>query len=149
MRYERDTWGAFLGIKYLRFNRDLVLDLVADFSDSVISKFRTFQWKIKSAVSYSNTSSDSPTRILYNISGDSVGFLLIPLNWKIKDFVHLTFPYLQSHGVQLLYHPPPLKNTPPPLSCQVPPPLNLQTVQTPLFRQSPLFIGFSSTPPPL
>ena len=114
MRYERDTWEAFIGIKYLRFNRDLVLDLVADFSDSVISKFRTFQWKIKSAVSYSNTSSDSPTRILYNISGDSVGFLLIPLNWKIKDFVHLTFPYLQSHGVQLLYHPLPPKNTPPP-----------------------------------
>lgn len=131
MRYERDTWEAFIGIKYLRFNRDLVLDLVADFSDSVISKFRTFQWKIKSAVSYSNTSSDSPTRILY-ISGDSVGFLLIPLNWKIKDFVHLTFPYLQSHGVQLLYHPPPLKNTPPFLA-KSPPPLKFANCPNPPF----------------
>ena len=36
---------------------------------------------------------------------------------------------------------PPVKNTAP-LSCQAPPPLNRPTVQAPLFRQSPLYIGF-------
>ena len=42
----------------------------------------------------------------------------------------------------------PSKNTtPPPLSCQVCPPLNFQTVKAPLFRQSPLWIGFSWPPP--
>ena len=36
----------------------------------------------------------------------------------------------------------------PPLFCQVPPSFHLQTVQAPLyFRQFPLFIGFSWTPP--
>ena len=42
--------------------------------------------------------------------------------------------------------PPPLRNTIP-LFLTKPPPLNWQTVQDPLFRQSPLYIGFSRTPP--
>ena len=41
------------------------------------------------------------------------------------------------------YQPP--SKTPPSLSCQAIP-LNLQTIQVPLFRQSPLCIGFSRTP---
>ena len=42
--------------------------------------------------------------------------------------------------------PPPQKHHPS-LSCQAPP-LNQQTVQAPLFRQSLLYIGFSWPPPP-
>ena len=40
------------------------------------------------------------------------------------------------------YQPP--SKTPPPLSCQTTP-LNVQTIQASLFRQSPLCIGFSRT----
>ena len=54
---------------------------------------------------------------------------------------------LCSHSVHLGINPPPSK-TPPHFSCQAPP-LDLQTVQAPPFRQSPLHIGFLSTPPPL
>ena len=36
---------------------------------------------------------------------------------------------------------------PPTLSCLALLPLNLQTVQTPIFRQSPVYIGFSWNPP--
>ena len=44
--------------------------------------------------------------------------------------------------------PPTLKNTPP-LSSQAPSlPLNLQTAQPLLFRQSPLYIGFLGPPSP-
>ena len=54
----------------------------------------------------------------------------------------------QTHSVHWGIKPP-LKNTTL-LFCQapLPPPLNLQTVQAPLlFRQSPLYIGFSWNPP--
>ena len=46
----------------------------------------------------------------------------------------------QQHSVHWGINPP--SKTPPSLSCQLPL-LNLQTVQAPLFRQSPLYIGFS------
>ena len=39
--------------------------------------------------------------------------------------------------------PPPLKNTTRFFLAKPNPPLNLQTVQAPLFRQSPFCIGFS------
>ena len=132
MRYERDTWEAFIGIKYLRFNRDLVLDLVADFSDSVISKFRTFQWKIKSAVSYSNTSSDSPTRILYNISGDSVGFLLIPLNWKIR-LRPFDISVSSESWCAIIVSPPAPQKHPPLFLAKSPPPLKFANCPNPPF----------------
>ena len=53
-------------------------------------------------------------------------------------------PLVNSPTVCIGVSTPPSK-TPPPIFCQVPP-LNLQTIQAPLFRQSPLYIGFSWTP---
>ena len=63
-------------------------------------------------------------------------------------FIHLvcnedklsSFLYIYIHSVHQDISPP--SKTSPPLSCQTLPPLNLQAVQAPLFRQSPLYIGF-------
>ena len=46
--------------------------------------------------------------------------------------------YFGIHSVHRRVNPP--SKTPPPLSYQVP--LNLQNIQAPLFRQSPLYISF-------
>ena len=55
-------------------------------------------------------------------------------NWELNQ--ELCNPY---HSVQL-GHQPPLKNTTPLFLSSLP--LNLQTVQAPLFREFPLYIGF-------
>ena len=51
-------------------------------------------------------------------------------------------PHSRHWGI----NPPPLKNTTP--SFLPSPPVNQQTVQAPLFRQFPLYIGFLRPPPP-
>ena len=52
-------------------------------------------------------------------------------------------PHSRHWGI----NPPPPQKHHPPLSCQAPP-VNQQTVQAPLFRQFPLYIGFLRPPPP-
>ena len=55
---------------------------------------------------------------------------------------------LCSHSVHLGINPPPQKHHPIFLA-KPPPPLKSANCPSPPFRQSPLHIGFLSTPPPL
>ena len=72
-------------------------------------------------------------------------------NWYIfksslgLDIIHSST--INTHSVRWVsIQRPPLKNTAPFFLPS--PPLNLHTVQSPLFRQSPLYIGFPWTPLP-
>ena len=74
-------------------------------------------------------------------------------NWYIfksalgLDIIHLST--INTHSVRWEINPTPSPQKHCPLFLTKSPPLNLQIVQSPLFRQSPLYIGFPWTPPPL
>ena len=62
------------------------------------------------------------------------------------DIIHLST--INTHSVRWEINPTPSPQKHCPLFLTKSPPLNLQIVQSPLFRQSPLYIGFPWTPLP-
>ena len=87
------------------------------------------------------------------VLGDKVPFVF-KVNTELSsnnvfDIISCYFRNYQCETIMYIGvspRPPPFRNTPPPLSCQAPP-LDLKTVKDLPFRQSPLCIGLSWTPP--
>ena len=63
----------------------------------------------------------------------------------LHKFSDVIFGITQKLPLCALGYQPPPSETPPPLDKA---PLNLQTVQAPLFRQSPYILVFRGPPPP-
>ena len=114
-----------------------------------------FTWSILEYLDPNDASPDPLSKIknprLRNVNEVIIGYVITNSPNKFEELKELAMKHTDvlviTETVVCIGVPTPLKNNIlPPLSCQAPL-KNLQTVQAPLFRQSPLYISFLWTPP--